>query len=76
MQNEQPKSFEEIFEQLETIVGRMEKGDLPLQESLQLFEKGIRLSREGARRLDEAEQTIERLLRDEQGQDEIVAWEE
>ncbi len=76
MTNESSKSFEQIFEQLETIVGRMEKGDLPLQESLQLFEEGIRLSREGALRLNDAEQTIERLLRTEEQKETVVPWEE
>jgi len=58
----QPISFEAALEQLETIVGRLETGDLPLEESLELFEHGIELSRRCNATLDSAERRIEILV--------------
>ncbi len=46
---------------------RLEQGDLSLEESLRLFEDGVRLSRECQERLSEAERRIEVLLKDENG---------
>ena len=65
------KSFETSLAELETIVGRLESGDLPLDESLELFEKGIKLSRECRTRLTNAERRIEVLMKDADG--ELVA---
>ncbi len=48
-------SYEEAFNQLEEVLGRLEEGDLPLEESLMLFEQGAALSALCARKLDEAE---------------------
>lgn len=64
---EQPKTFEASLEALERIVKQLESGDLPLEKSLDLFEQGIRLSRECQERLSQAERKIEVLLRDNQG---------
>ena len=61
------KSFESSLESLEQIVRQLEAGDLPLEKSLELFEQGIRLSRECQERLGQAERRIEVLLRDNQG---------
>jgi exodeoxyribonuclease VII small subunit len=61
------KSFESSLESLEQIVRQLEEGDLPLEKSLELFEQGIRLSRECQERLGQAERRIEVLLRDNQG---------
>jgi exodeoxyribonuclease VII small subunit len=65
--DKQPKSFEASLEALEQIVQELEQGDLPLEKSLELFEHGIRLSRECQERLSQAERRIEVLLRDNQG---------
>lgn len=65
--NSQPKSFEASLDALEQIVRELEQGDLPLERSLELFERGIRLSRECQDRLSQAERRIEMLLRDNQG---------
>jgi exodeoxyribonuclease VII small subunit len=62
-----PKTFEASLEALEQIVRDLEQGDLPLDKSLELFEQGIRLSRECQERLSQAERRIEILLRDNQG---------
>lgn len=61
------RSFESSLEALEQIVRQLEEGDLPLEKSLELFEQGIRLSRECQERLGQAERRIEVLLRDSQG---------
>lgn len=64
---EQARSFEASLEALERIVRQLESGDLPLEKSLELFEQGVRLSRECQERLSQAERRIEVLLRDNQG---------
>lgn len=64
---EQARSFEASLEALEQIVHQLESGDLPLEKSLELFEQGVRLSRECQERLSQAERRIEVLLRDNQG---------
>ncbi len=55
-------SYEEALRRLEEIVKRLEGGNLPLDESLRLFEEGTRLGRVCQRRLTEAELRIERLV--------------
>lgn len=60
-------TFEAQLASLERIVRELERGDLPLERSLELFEQGVRLSRECQERLGEAERRIEVLLRDEAG---------
>jgi exodeoxyribonuclease VII small subunit len=67
MANEQTKSFESSLEQLELIVRELEHGELPLERSLELFEQGVKLSRECQERLSQAERRIEILMRDSQG---------
>lgn len=57
-----PPAFEEILTRLNAVVERLESGDMPLEDSLALFEEGVRLSRIGSARLDEAERRVERLL--------------
>ena len=61
------KTFETSLAELEQIVGKLESGDLPLEESLELFEKGIKLSRECRTRLTNAERRIEILMKDADG---------
>ena len=60
--------FEKAFKDLETIVQRLEGEELPLDQSLQLFEEGIRLSRFCHQRLEEVEKKIELILADAKGQ--------
>ena len=55
-------AFEDILSRLQTVVERLEDGELPLEKSLEMFEEGVRLSRMGAAKLDEAERRVERLL--------------
>lgn len=68
--------FEKSFQQLEKIVQRLEAEELPLDESLQLFEEGIRLSRFCHQRLEEVEKKIELILANAKGQPVIEPFEE
>jgi exodeoxyribonuclease VII small subunit len=67
MSDEAPR-FEAALKQLEEIVQRLEKGELPLEESLKLYEDGIRLSRLCHQKLEEAEGRIEMLMKDARGE--------
>ena len=60
--------FERALTELEQIVLKLEDGDLPLEESLELFEKGIKLSRDCRERLTKAERRIEILMKDASGE--------
>ncbi len=55
-------SFEEQLKTLESVVERLERGDLPLEESLALFEQGVGLSDACKRELDAAEGRVQVLL--------------
>jgi len=56
--------FEDALHKLEALVRKMESGELSLEESLKAFEEGIRLARQCAQKLDDAERRVEVLLRD------------
>ena len=60
------KDFEAAIAELETIVKKLEEGDLALETSLELYERGVRLSRFCHARLEEAERRVEVL--NERGQ--------
>lgn len=62
----QPK-FESALARLEAIVTDLEKGDLPLEEALKIFEEGVRLSKSCLKVLEEAEQKVQILLEDNEG---------
>ncbi|HET9012814.1 MAG TPA: exodeoxyribonuclease VII small subunit [Gemmatimonadaceae bacterium] len=55
------KDFESAIAELESVVKTLEEGDLPLEKSLQLFERGVQLSRFCHAQLEEAEKRIELL---------------
>jgi exodeoxyribonuclease VII small subunit len=65
-QDEAPR-FEEALGRLEQIVQSLEKGDLSLEDSLKLYEDGIRLARLCHAKLEEAEGRIEMLVKDARG---------
>ena len=65
---EPSKSFETSMKRLEEIVRTMERGELPLEESLKLFEEGTALVRSCAAMLDEAEMKIVKLMKGPDGQ--------
>lgn len=64
---EKKQTFETSLKELEKIVRRLEEGDSSLEDSLKLFEDGVKLSRECQERLNQAERRIEVLLKDENG---------
>ena len=61
------KNFESSLKKLEQIVEQLEGGDLPLDQSLELFENGVRLLRDCQKRLDDAERKVEILLKGPDG---------
>jgi exodeoxyribonuclease VII small subunit len=61
------RTFETSLAELEEIVNKLETGDLPLESSLELFEAGIKLSRECRERLASAERRIEILMKEADG---------
>lgn len=67
-----PVQFEKALEQLESLVEKMEAGDLTLEESLKAFEKGVGLSRDCQAALSEAEQRVKTLVDLKDGDSELV----
>ncbi|MCS6896833.1 MAG: exodeoxyribonuclease VII small subunit [Nitrospira sp.] len=65
--------FEQAMARLEAIVAELEKGDLSLDESLKIFEEGVRLSKHCLRVLEEAERKIEILVQDKNGKKQLRA---
>ncbi|WP_392561884.1 exodeoxyribonuclease VII small subunit [Orbus sturtevantii] len=59
---EKALAFEEILKELENVVSKLELGNLPLDEALNEFEKGVKLSKQGQVQLQNAEQRIQILL--------------
>ncbi len=62
-----PESFEDALRELESLVAKLESGEVPLEESLSAFEKGQRLLRFCEEKLSKAEQLLVRLSRDAEG---------
>jgi exodeoxyribonuclease VII small subunit len=60
-------SFEESLKKLESIVETLEKGDLPLEDSIKLFEEGVGLSAACKKELDEAEGKVQVLIKQRDG---------
>ena len=60
-------TFEESLKQLETIVAELERGDLPLEDSIKLIEQGVRLSGECKQELEQAEGKVQILLKQRDG---------
>jgi exodeoxyribonuclease VII small subunit len=65
--HEERPPFEEAMAELETLVRRLEQGELPLEESLAAFERGMALVRSLAARLEDVAQRVEVLLRASDG---------
>lgn len=61
------KGFEESIKELEEIVEKLEKGDASLDESLKLFESGIKLSKACQKMLDNAEKKVSVLMQNDEG---------
>jgi exodeoxyribonuclease VII small subunit len=60
--NQQNKSFEQNMQRLEQIVRAMERGDVPLEESLKLFQEGTELVRSCGKLLDEAQLQVTKIM--------------
>lgn len=66
--------FEYAMARLETIVAELEKGDLPLDDSLKIFEEGVRLSKTCLKMLEDAERKVEILVQEKDGKKRIQAF--
>ena len=60
-------TFEESLKKLEGIVSQLERGDLPLEDSIKMFEEGMRLSASCKQELDSAESKVQILLKQRDG---------
>ena len=63
----EPKSIEEIFGRLESIISNLESGDIPLDKSLTLFEEGMTLAETCRAQLNAAEQKVQELMKEKSG---------
>ena len=68
VENKEEVKFEKAIKRLEEIVEKLEKGDLDIDKSLEIFEEGIKMSRICSKKLAEAEKRIEKLTRNEKGE--------
>lgn len=66
---DQPRSYEELYSELEQAVARLEAGDLPLEEALREYERGVALASQCQRLLDGAELRIQQVINGE-----IAPW--
>ncbi len=69
-----PVKFEQAMARLETIVSELEKGELSLDESLKIFEEGVKLSKTCLKMLDDAERKVEILIQDKDGKKRLRAF--
>lgn len=66
--NQKNATFEENMQRLEQIVRAMERGDVPLEESLKLFQEGTKLVESCGKLLDEAELLVKKISADSNGE--------
>ena len=66
--------FEKALERLESIVNQLEQGELSLDESLKIFEEGVKLSKTCLKMLDDAERKVEILVKDKDGRKRLQAF--
>jgi exodeoxyribonuclease VII small subunit len=71
--DQQNKKFEIALEELEGVVEQLETGELPLEESLAAFEKGVGLVKYCSQKLAEVERKVELLVKDKEGRLELKA---
>lgn len=64
---QEPPTFEQSLKRLEDIVNRLERGDVALEDSLRLYEEGLKLSTACSERLAQAELTLKRLSKNAKG---------
>ena len=75
MASEKKIDLEKSLADLETLVGELESGDLPLDKAMKKFEEGIKLTRGCQKALKEAEQKVEILLKSAGGQESLGKFE-
>lgn len=68
-----PLKFEDALARLETIVAELENGDLPLDDSLKIFEEGIKLSKTCLKMLDDAERKVQIMVQEKDGRKRLRA---
>lgn len=61
-------SFEEAMKELEAVVGQLESGDVPLEDSIKLYERGAALKEHCQKKLAEAEEKVAQITLDGEGQ--------
>lgn len=76
MVSEKKINLEQSLADLETLVGELEGGDLPLDKAMQKFEEGIKLTRGCQKALKEAEQKVEILLKSAGGPESLEKFED
>lgn len=69
------QTFEENLDELEKIVSKLEQGDVPLEEALDSFQKGVKLSKELQSTLEHAEKTLTKVI-DENGEEQVFEQEQ
>ena len=69
-----PASFETSLKDLEKIVAELERGDQPLESQLKAFEKGVALSRDCMKQLEEVERRVEQLVQQADGKVDAVPF--
>jgi exodeoxyribonuclease VII small subunit len=65
MDEKKEPTFEQSMEELERIVGRLEEGDVPLEESIRLFQEGMKLSKTCHDKLQSVEKQMDELLNED-----------
>ena len=75
MAKKKSEKFEDALKQLQGIVEKLERGDLPLEDALESFTEGVRLVRFCHQKLEEAENKVRMLLKDEHGEWTTVPFE-
>jgi exodeoxyribonuclease VII small subunit len=68
--------FEDALAELETLVAQLEGGETSLEQALAQFERGVALARHCQRQLGEAEQKVQLLSKDAQGNEQLTTFEE
>jgi len=63
-------SFEEAMAELESVVGQLERGDVPLEQSIMLYERGAALKKRCEAKLKEAEEKVATITLGEEGEPE------
>jgi|UniRef100_A0A7V3PST4 exodeoxyribonuclease VII small subunit len=66
--NTEKIDFEQALAELEKIVKQLESGNLPLEKSLELFERGVKLARQCKEKLSEAELKVNKLIEEKEGE--------